>query len=55
MDELGTLTMSVEELTLSCADGSWFRVAPADGSVIYSGNNGLDMYGIKIAPEPRTS
>jgi hypothetical protein len=39
------------ELALGCTDGSWFLVSSADGSVISSGNNGLDMYGLKaVAP-----
>jgi hypothetical protein len=37
-------------LTLACADGSWLRVSKADGSVLDSGNNGLEMYGLKTAP-----
>ncbi len=40
------------ELTLACTHGDWYRVAAADGSVIDSGNNGADMYGIKYVPEP---
>ncbi|MCW8985640.1 MAG: hypothetical protein OQK55_09875, partial [Thermoanaerobaculales bacterium] len=37
------------ELALGCEDGSWFLVSSADGSVISSGNNGLNMYGLKAA------
>jgi hypothetical protein len=37
-------------LTLACADGSWLRVSKADGSVLESGNNALDMYGLKPVP-----
>lgn len=35
------------ELVLGCADGTWYRVSSADGSVLDSGNNGLDMYGLE--------
>lgn len=35
------------ELTLACNDGSWYKVSSADGSVLDSGSNGLDMYGLK--------
>ncbi len=45
------------ELILACTDGTWYRVSTADGSVIASGNNGLDMYGLEAAvaggPQPR--
>jgi MYXO-CTERM domain-containing protein len=33
------------QLTLVCTDGRWFEVSSDDGSVISSGNNGLDMWG----------
>jgi len=35
------------ELVLACVDGTWYRVSAADGSVITSGNNGLNMYGLE--------
>ncbi len=35
------------ELTLACAGGQWYKVSSADGSVLASGNNGLQMYGLK--------
>ncbi len=35
------------QLTLACTDGSWYKVSSADGSVLDSGNNGLNMYGLK--------
>jgi hypothetical protein len=37
-------------LVLACADGSWLRVAKADGGVLDAGDNGLDMYGLKGIP-----
>lgn len=40
-------------LTLACEDGQWFRVSAADGSVIASGDNDLDMYGLAHAPPLR--
>ena len=44
------------ELTLGCTNGDWFQVSSADGSVLDSGNNGLNMYGLKAtsqaAPPP---
>jgi VCBS repeat-containing protein len=45
------------QLTIGCADGSWYRVSSADGSVLASGNNGLQMYGLKytIAMGPPTA
>lgn len=44
-------------LTLGCADGSWYTVSSANGAVITSGNNGLQMFGLKYyesVPEPGT-
>lgn len=37
------------ELHLGCNNGDWYRVSSGDGSVLESGNNGLDMYGLKLA------
>ena len=34
------------KLTIGCADGNWYRVSSADGSVLASGKNGLQMYGL---------
>ena len=53
LDGTGTSVSAPGELTLACADGSWFHVAVADGSFFDCGRNGLDMYGIEIVPEPR--
>ncbi len=46
------------ELTLACTNGDWFQVSSADGSVLASGNNGLDMFALKfysLAPPPAPS
>jgi len=48
------------QLTLAAIDGNWWIVSSADGSVINSGNNSLDMFGIKgvpgnAVPEPVTA
>lgn len=42
------------QLTLGCSDGSWYTVSSVDGSVVRSGNNGLQMFGLKYVtvPEP---
>lgn len=40
-------------LTLACTDGRWFRVSSANGSVIASGDNNLDMYGLAYVPPLR--
>ncbi|HHY55949.1 MAG TPA: hypothetical protein GYA08_10985, partial [Chloroflexi bacterium] len=40
-------------LTLACTDGRWFRVSSVDGSVIASGDNDLDMYGLAYVPPLR--
>jgi hypothetical protein len=37
------------ELHLGCTNGDWYRVSSNDGSVLASGNNGLNMYGLKLA------
>lgn len=34
------------ELTVACTSGDWYRLSTADGSLLDSGNNGLDMYGL---------
>jgi hypothetical protein len=48
------LTMTLAgTLMIAGADGSWYEVSKTDGSVISSGNNGLDMYGLgTLIPEP---
>jgi hypothetical protein len=38
------------QLTLACTNGNWYIVSAADGSVLDSGNNSLDMYGLKHFP-----
>ncbi len=44
------------ELILAATDGDWYRVSMADGSVISSGNNGLNMYGLtNLIPEPTSA
>ncbi|MED5621346.1 PEP-CTERM sorting domain-containing protein [Ideonella sp. BN130291] len=40
-------------LVLSCSDGRWFKVLQADGSVLASGQNDIDMFDLaRIAPVP---
>jgi len=36
------------QLVLACADGRWFRVSSVTGAVLDSGNNGLNMFGLKV-------
>jgi hypothetical protein len=48
----GLTASAVGELTLACRSGDWFQVSSADGAVLDSGNNSVDMYGIKYLPEP---
>lgn len=53
----GIASIGGGRLTLGCSGGAWFTVSSADGSVITSGNNGLDMFGLKYyegepVPEP---
>jgi hypothetical protein len=48
----GLTASAVGELTLACESGDWFQVSSADGAVLDSGNNSVDMYGIKYLPEP---
>jgi hypothetical protein len=38
------------QLTLACTNGNWYIISVADGSVLDSGNNSLDMYGLKHFP-----
>lgn len=42
-------------LTLACNDGNWFKVSSADGGVLDSGNNGLNMYGLAYVPPQRAA
>jgi MYXO-CTERM domain-containing protein len=40
-------------LLLGCSDGRWFKVSQADGSVLASGHNDVDMFDLaRIAPVP---
>jgi len=45
-------------LAIACENGRWYRVSDVDGSVLATGNNGLDMYGLTtisaatVVPEP---
>jgi hypothetical protein len=48
----GITNLPNDNLVLASANGNWYEVSKADGSVINSGNNGLVMYGIKWVPEP---
>ncbi len=43
----GLAASGPNELTLGCASGQWYKVSSVDGTVIASGNNGLQMYGLK--------
>ncbi|MCC6442697.1 MAG: PEP-CTERM sorting domain-containing protein [Armatimonadetes bacterium] len=49
-DGTGLANSGLNELTLAGTDGSWYKVSKADGSVLASGNNGLDMFGLKTVP-----
>jgi len=54
-DGTGITSIGGGRLTLGCGNGNWYTVASADGAVITSGNNGLDMFGLKYyshVPEP---
>ena len=46
-DGTGLSTGDPGELISACSNGDWFRVSDVDGSVIDSGSNGLDMFGLK--------
>ncbi len=46
----GIAAIGPGELTLACADGNWYVVSSVDGSVLSSGNNGLNMYGLAYTP-----
>ncbi|MBI5083394.1 MAG: PEP-CTERM sorting domain-containing protein [Acidobacteria bacterium] len=52
----GIASIGGGQLTLACENGNWFTVLSSDGSVVTSGNNGLQMYGLKAysaaVPEP---
>lgn len=41
-----------DELVLVANTGDWFRVSKADGSVLASGNNKIDMYDVVAIPTP---
>ncbi|MDX2192716.1 MAG: PEP-CTERM sorting domain-containing protein [Gemmatimonadales bacterium] len=47
-------------LVLGCTNGDWYRVSDLDGSLIASGNNSVEMYGLdniqggQVVPEPGT-
>ncbi len=40
-------------LTLACTNGNWFKVSSMNGSVLGTGNNGLNMYGLASVPPQR--
>jgi DNA-binding beta-propeller fold protein YncE len=49
----GIASIGGGRLTLGCGNGDWYTVFSADGAVITSGNNGLQMFGLKyVVPEP---
>ncbi len=43
----GLASSAPGELTVACAGGEWYRISSSDGTVLASGNNGLQMYGLK--------
>jgi hypothetical protein len=49
----GITDSGANKLTLACDDGRWFTVSKADGSVVTSGSNGLDMFGLQCAVADR--
>ena len=42
----GLTTGAAGELVIGCPSGAWYRVSSTDGSVLASGNNGLQIYGL---------
>lgn len=51
----GLANSGANELTIATADGAWYKVSKTDGSILDSGNNGLDMFGLDTlnpVPEP---
>lgn len=48
----GIADMGGGHLMLGCSDGRWFEVSSADGAVLASGNNGLDMFDLTALPVP---
>jgi hypothetical protein len=41
-----------EHLVVAAVGGNWYEISKEDGSVILSGNNGLNMYDLAAVPEP---
>lgn len=54
----GIASLGQGQLALAGTNGTWYTVSTTDGSVINSGNNGLNMYGLSSLvtdiPEPST-
>ena len=49
----GITFAGVNTLALMCTNGNWFEVSATDGSVLDSGNNGLDAFGLTaVSPIP---
>lgn len=48
----GLTASGLNELTIGTVEGDWYKVSSLDGSVLASGNNGLDMFALKYVPEP---
>jgi len=48
----GLTSSGLDELTVAGANGNWYKISKADGSIFSSGNNGLDMFGLKAVPIP---
>jgi hypothetical protein len=48
----GIANAGAGRLMLGCSDGRWFEVSSEDGSVLASGNNGLDMFDLAALPVP---
>jgi len=42
----GIASVGANQLALACANGDWFLVNKGDGSVVNSGNNQLQMFGL---------
>jgi hypothetical protein len=43
----GLTASGTNQLTLGCNDGTWYKVSSVDGSVVSTGNDGLQIYGLK--------
>jgi hypothetical protein len=48
----GLTASGPNELTVAAAGGNWYKISMTDGSLLSSGNNGLDMFALKAIPIP---